>query len=64
MRCAPGPTAGADLAIAQNVERVSMGFRHPHVAAPESSTTPPRARPEPPVGLFYRKRRSQGKPGL
>ena len=31
MRSAPGPTAGVDLAIAQNTERVSMGVRHPHV---------------------------------
>jgi hypothetical protein len=65
MRSAPGPTAGADLAIAQNAERVSMGFRHPHVLGRLASwITPLRVRPEPPVGLFYRKRRSRGKPGL
>jgi hypothetical protein len=65
MRSAPGPTAGADLAIAQNAERVSMGFRHPHVLGrPGSWTTPLRVRPEPPVGLFYRNRRSRGKPSI
>jgi hypothetical protein len=65
MRSVPGPTAGADLAVAQQAERVSMGFRHPHVLGrPGSWTTSRRVRPEPPVGLFYRKKRSRGKPGL
>ena len=65
MRSAPGPAAGADLAVAQIAERVGMGFRHPHVLGrPGSRTTPSRVRPEPPVGLFYRKTRSRGKHGL
>ena len=43
MRSAPGPAAGADLAVAQNAERVSMGVRHPHILGrPGSWTTPPR----------------------
>jgi hypothetical protein len=41
MRSAPGPTARADLAVAQDAERVSMGFRHPHILGhPGSWTTP------------------------
>ena len=42
MRSTPGPAARADLAVAQNAERVSMGFRHPRFGASGSWTTPPR----------------------
>ena len=48
MRSAPGPAAKADLAVAQNAERVSMGFRHPRFGAPGLWTAPlrvPRNRP-------------------
>jgi hypothetical protein len=50
MRSAPGPTAAADLAVAQHAERVGMGFGHPHVLGrPGSWITPPRVRPKPPL---------------
>ena len=42
MRSTPGPAARADLAVAQNAERVSMGFRHPLLGRPGLWTTPPR----------------------
>ena len=64
MRSAPGPAAKADLAVAQNAERVSMGFRHPRFGAPGVVDHAAARAPEPPVGFFYRKRRSRGKPAL
>jgi len=64
MRSAPGPAAKADLAVAQNAERVSMGFRHPRFGAPGVVDHAAARAPEPPVRFFYRKRRSRGKPAL
>jgi hypothetical protein len=61
MRSTPGPAARADLAVAQNAERVSMGFRHPRFGASRVVDHAAACAPEPPVGLFYRNKNAFAK---
>ena len=61
MRSAPGPAARADLAVAQDAERVSMGFRHPRLGAPRVVDRAAAWAPEPPVGFFYRNKNAFAK---
>ena len=61
MRSAPGPAAGADLAVARNAERVSMGFRHPRFGASRVVDHAAACAPEPPVGFFYRNKNAFAK---
>lgn len=61
MRSAPGPAARADLAVAQNAERVSMGFRHPRFGASRVVDHAAACAPEPPVGFFYRNKKAFAK---
>ena len=61
MRSAPGPAVRADLAVAQDAERVSMGFRHPRLGAPRVVDHAAAWAPEPPVGFFYRNKNAFAK---
>jgi hypothetical protein len=61
MRSAPGPATRADLAVAQNAERVSMGFRHPRFGASRVVDHAGACAPEPPVGFFYRNKNAFAK---
>ena len=61
MRSAPGLAARADLAVAQNAERVSMGFRHPRFGASRVVDHAAARAPEPPVGFFYRNKNAFAK---
>jgi hypothetical protein len=61
MRSTPGPAARADLAVAQNAERVSIGFGHPRFGASRVVDHAAACAPEPPVGFFYRNKNAFAK---